>query len=35
MAAATFPEFDDSKEDWLSYTERMQQYFVASAVSED
>ena len=35
MAAATFPEFDDSKEDWLSYTERMQQYFVANTVSED
>ena len=31
----SFGEFDDSKEDWLSYTERMQQYFVANAVSED
>jgi hypothetical protein len=35
MATPTFGEFDDSKEDWLSYTERMQQYFVANAVEED
>ena len=35
MAAASFGEFDNSKEDWLSYTEQMQQYFVANAVSEE
>ena len=35
MAAASFGEFDDSKEVWLSHTDQMQQYFVANAASED
>ena len=35
MAASSFAEFDESKEDWLSYTERMQQYFVVNGVRED
>ena len=35
MAASGFAEFDESKEDWLSYTERMQQYFVANGVTEE
>ena len=32
---AVFAEFDESNEDWLSYTERMQQYFMANEVRED
>ena len=32
MAAASFGEFGDSKEDWLSYTERMQQYFLIKRI---
>ena len=29
---ATFGEFDETKEDWLSYTERLQQYFEANEI---
>ena len=35
MAASGFAEFDESMEYWLSYTERMQQYFVTNGVKED
>ena len=28
-------EFDSSKEDWVSYTERLQQYFIANSIPED
>ena len=30
-----FAGFDESKEDWLLYTERMQQYFVTNGARED
>ena len=28
-------EFDSSKEDWVSYTEWLQQYFIANSIPED
>ena len=33
--AASFGDFDADKEDWLSYTERLQQYFLANKSNED
>ena len=30
-----FGEFDEAKEDWLSYTERLQQYFLANDVPKE
>ena len=31
----TIGEFDSGIEDWTSYTERLEQYFVANNVGED
>ena len=28
-------EFDADREDWVSYTERLSQYFIANGISED
>ena len=33
--ASTFSEFDEAKEDWLSYTERMEQYFIANDIKDE
>ena len=33
--ASTFAEFDEAKEDWLSYAERMEQYFIANEIKEE
>ena len=33
--ASTFAEFDEAKEDWLSYAERMERYFIANDIKEE
>ena len=33
--ANTFAEFDEVKEDWLSYAELMEQYFIANDIKEE
>ena len=33
--ASTFAEFDEVKEDWLSYAERMERYFITNDIKEE